>query len=77
MSTYMVRDDSMRHGIQYVVAPPGYYRNSYGGIVRDAPLTSGAEWGPRKCAMEFKTHRAAARVANNCFETARIVEVVA
>lgn len=51
----------------YVCARPGWYRLADGTMKRDNP-NSGPEWTVRRDdALEFKSHRAAARVANVCF----------
>lgn len=50
----------------YVVAPPGYTRReSDGTLYRDAYAAS-PEIGPRADAHRFRSHRSAARVANQC-----------
>jgi hypothetical protein len=53
----------------YVVAPPGYARREADGkLYRDgSSLNGGPEWGNREHAHLFKSHRAAARVANKCW----------
>lgn len=50
----------------YVVAPPGYTRReSDGTLYRDAYAAS-PEIGTRDHAHRFRSHRSAARVANQC-----------
>lgn len=50
----------------YIVAPPGYTRRETDGtLYRDAYAAS-PEIGPRANAHRFRSHRAAARVANKC-----------
>lgn len=45
-----------------VIAPTGYYRRADGKIIRD--YTPSPEMGPIQRAYRFRSHRAAARVAN-------------
>jgi hypothetical protein len=63
-------------GIASVVAPPGYTRReSDGTLYRDGSLNGGPEWGKRQYAHRFRSHRAAARVANKCID-ATIVRMI-
>ena len=53
----------------YVVAPPGYCRRvTDGKLMRDGSSRQGGpEWGRREHAHLFRSHRAAARIANRCW----------
>jgi hypothetical protein len=68
IESYFIIRETFRDGPAYVVAPPGYYRRvADGRLVRDGlPITGGPEWGKREHAHRFRSHRAAARVANLC-----------
>lgn len=49
--------------VDYVCAPPGYYRGADGCIIPDGS-TGGPEWTTKRDhALVFDTHRKAARVA--------------
>ena len=50
----------------YVAARPGYYRSKTGEQVRDGSTGGPEHTTNRNHALEFETHRAAARVANLC-----------
>lgn len=51
----------------YVCAPPGYYRKANGTLAKDGCFQGGPEWSTtREHALEFHSHRSAARVANKC-----------
>ena len=65
---FIIKDKNTRH---VVVAPPGFVSLVGGLIQRDPtvdPKRSGPEWSSsrRKSPHMFKSHRAAARVANQC-----------
>jgi hypothetical protein len=72
--THFIIRDTFRDGPAYVVAPRGRCRTAAGTIVPDGS-TGGPEWGKREHAMRFRTHRAAARIRNQCFPTATIETV--
>ena len=59
----------------WVVAPPGYCKKADGSLGRDGYFSGGPEWGDRSKAHEFKSHRAAARVANRCNDKCVIREI--
>ena len=65
MKKYIVTETRLGSGkVYYVAARPGFYRAANGEQLRDN-LTSSAEWTDnRDHALEFKSHRAAAIVAN-------------
>lgn len=65
---FIVRQSTVR-GPAYVIAPPGYARREADGkLYRDgSSVNGGPEWGNREHAHLFKSHRAAARVANKCW----------
>lgn len=49
----------------YVCAKPGYARCENGTMVRDGSFKGGPEWTTKRdFALEFTSHRVAARVAN-------------
>jgi hypothetical protein len=64
---FIIRRTTAR-GPMYVIAPPGWTRSSQTGtLYRDGSLQGGPEWGDREHAHLFRSHRAAARVANKCW----------
>lgn len=67
-SYFIVRNPSTANVTSaYVVAPPGYTRREADGVLyRDGSVKGGPEWGRREHAHQFRSHRAAARVANRC-----------
>jgi len=79
MQAWIIADNAEQNA-KYgtVVAPPGYYYSTkQGKIVRDkgASLRGGPEWGSRDHAYRFRSHRAAARVASRCGNTAKVISV--
>ena len=67
--SYFIVVAPFRDGNACVVAPPGYTRReSDGTLYRDGSLRGGPEWGKREHAYRFRSHRAAARVANKCVD---------
>jgi len=66
---FIIKRKLVQNGVSplAVVAPPGYYRGGDGQMVKDAESAAGGpEWGKSEHAYEFKSHRAAMRVANMC-----------
>lgn len=77
MAYIVIDPSSAGHFCDTVVAPPGWYFSKHlNGIVRDsATKNGGPEWGSRKNAFRFRSHRAAARIKNLCGPGATIIEV--
>ena len=78
--SFIITDDRVKtspmRSVFYMSAPPGFARASDGRIVRDGMKDSGPEWTvQRSDAYIFKSHRAAARVANKC-ATAKILPIL-
>lgn len=66
--SYIIEQQN-RKSLWWVCAPPGKCRTKSGNVIKD--LTSAKESGPEwsenyDFAYHFRTHRAAARVANKC-----------
>lgn len=79
VSTFIVTDTRKGSGrVFYVAARPGFYRSANGEQINDGTGgKSGPEWtDKREFALKFKSHRAAAIVANKC-ASAEIVEIPA
>lgn len=55
-----------KRAMYYVAARPGWYRSKTGEQVRDGSTGGPEHTTNREHALEFETHRAAARVASLC-----------
>ena len=68
-AAFIIRGNFGHQRPLYVSARPGYAAKGDGTVYRDGtdPFHSGPEWTQRReLAYRFKSHRAAARVANTC-----------